>query len=132
MNTTVDKLNFHYPILDRRLDLTSEELTQLELVGRVTESMNQMIDIINNWKGQLDAHELSSNISSKRKLSSSGNFTGTVAGKQASLLLSEVTSNMANLRYLANQFADGQTGLIVDGGFFEDTNINKNYDGGMF
>lgn len=41
-------------------------------------------------------------------------------------------SNSDQLLYLTNQFADGRTGFVIDGGFFEETGINANYDGGIF
>lgn len=46
----------------------------------------------------------------------------------------EITAenNRDQIMYLVSQFSDGQTGLVIDGGFFEETGIKKNYDGGVF
>lgn len=41
-------------------------------------------------------------------------------------------NNRDQLQYLTNQFSDGQTGLVIDGGFFQETGIKKNYNGGIF
>ena len=128
----LERLKFNYPILDRRFDFTSEELTQLELVGRVTETLNKVIDVINDWQGQLDKHELSDDISNKRKLSPTGNFTGNINGIPVLTVLTQMGNNTDKILYLVNQFADGQTGLVIDGGFFEASMIDKNYDGGRF
>jgi len=47
-------------------------------------------------------------------------------------LASEVDNQGNQIQYLYNQFQDGQTGLVIDGGFFGDDDINKNYDGGTW
>jgi hypothetical protein len=68
----------------------------------------------------------------KRKLSKTGNFTGTIQGIPSMTIVTKTDSNNKTLQYLTSQFADGQTGLVIDGGFFEDEGIDKNYDGGNF
>jgi hypothetical protein len=92
-------------------------------------------DEVENLKPNGDSlkdYERSATITGSRKLSSTGNFTGTVAGRAANLLLSEIDSNKNQINYIASQFANGQTGYVIDGGFFEDAGIRKNYNGGMF
>jgi hypothetical protein len=77
-------------------------------------------------------YEKSVNISNNRKLSQKGDFTGSIFGLAANLLLSMVDLNTDQIRYLANQFSDGQTGLVIDGAYFENDGIHKNYNGGIF
>jgi len=79
-----------------------------------------------------DTYETKENITNSRKLSPSGNFTGKWNGKTYTEFYGEVDSNSDTLQYLVKQFSDGRTGLVIDGGFFEETGINKNYDGGVF
>lgn len=62
------------------------------------------------------------------KLDRNGDFTGTIYGSPAYL----VQSNRDTINYLVSQFQDGQTGLAIDGGFFQDSGIRKNYNGGYF
>ena len=80
----------------------------------------------------LKQYEKSADITNGRKLSPTGNFTGTLAGVAISLVLAKIDSNASALKYLADQFSDGQTGLVIDGAFFESDGIHKNYNGGMF
>lgn len=47
-------------------------------------------------------------------------------------LLERIRNNDDKIHYIANQFKDGQTGLVIDGGFFENDGIHKNYNGGYF
>jgi hypothetical protein len=68
----------------------------------------------------------------KRKLSATGNFTGSIQNIPSTTIVTKTDSNDKTLQYLTSQFADGQTGLVIDGGFFEDEGIDKNYDGGIF
>ena len=68
----------------------------------------------------------------KRKLSTTGNFTGSIQNIPSTTIVTKTDSNDKTLQYLTSQFADGQTGLVIDGGFFEDEGIDKNYDGGIF
>lgn len=77
-------------------------------------------------------YETKQNITNARKLSPSGNFTGKWNGKTYTQVFSKVDQNSDMIEYLTDRFTDGQTGLKIDGGFFEDTGIKKNYDGGIF
>ena len=128
----LEPLKIHPPIFDRRFDFTSEELSTLEMIGRVAQKANEIMEVINNWQDNVDQRELSSDITVKRKLSPSGNFTGTIAGRLSSLVVADVEDAKDKIVFLAEQFADGQTGLVVDGGYFEGSEIKKSYDGGRF
>lgn len=135
----LEKLDLQYPVFDRRFDFTRDELTNLEVIGRIVKLVNDIIDIINNWNSNLDRYELSDNITVNRKLSPNGNFTGSLMGRLVSVVLAQIddngvkiADNRDKIAYLLSQFSDGQTGWVIDGGFFEDTGIKQNYDGGMF
>lgn len=77
-------------------------------------------------------YEKSETITRERKLSPKGDFSGTILGRAANLVLAGIDNNSDKIAYLVSQFSDGQTGLVIDGGFFEDSGIKKNYNGGMF
>lgn len=79
-----------------------------------------------------DTYEKKETITVERKLSPTGNFSGTWFGNTFSKVFGKVDSNTDQIEYLTNQFSDGRTGLVIDGGFFEQTGIDKNYDGGVF
>lgn len=82
--------------------------------------------------GISDTYETKENITNVRKLSTNADFTGTWNGEQHLKVRGDIDNNRDNIQYLTNQFTDGQTGLVIDGGFFEDTGIKKNYNGGVF
>lgn len=128
----IQPINFTQPLLDRRFDFNREELTAIELSARLVKKMNEVVDFANTVDGKIAAKEDSSNITNNRKLSPTGNFTGTVAGRAATMVIAGIDTNRDNVRYLASQFADGQTGQVIDGGFFEEDFIKRNYDGGVF
>lgn len=79
-----------------------------------------------------EKYETKENITTARKLSPTGNFTGTWQGETFSKVFGKVDNNNDLIEYLTNQFSDGQTGYVIDGGFFEETGISRNYNGGVF
>lgn len=104
-----------------------------ELLLKVIEKLNEVIEQIDVFENELDAKEDSTNITNNRKLSENGNFTGTLCGsKSACDTITQIESNSGQINFLVNQFEDGATGLVVDGGFFDDDEIDKNYDGGVW
>lgn len=105
-----------------------------ELLLKVIEKLNEVIDIVNGFDEELTKKEDSDNITNNRKLSENGDFTGTLCNgaKTACQVVNEIDSNTGQISFLTNQFEDGATGLVVDGGFFTDDDINKNYDGGVW
>jgi len=92
--------------------------------------------VISTMKTEVDTfptnYEKSYNITSNRKLSENGNFTGDICNRDSFLTISQIDKNSSDFAYLLSQFADGQTGTVIDGGFFEDSGINKSYNGGNF
>ena len=111
-----------------------------ELLLKVLEKQDEIIDevnlqeqeIIDNYNILNDAKENKIDITNNRKLSPTGNFTGTIQGVNSLTLVTQVDNNEDQIEYLTSQFNDGQTGLVVNGGFFDDAIIVNNYDGGVF
>lgn len=105
-----------------------------ELLLMALEKLDEVVDKVNGFETELDAKEDSANITNSRKLSNDGDFNGTICGKRktACQIAQELDDNRQQIVYLGSQFADGQTGLVVDGGFFEESGIRKNYNGGIF
>jgi hypothetical protein len=128
----INPIDYGYPLRDRTFNFNEEELSTIELAGRTAEKVNEVIAVSNGVDARIAAKEDSANITNNRKLSPNGNFTGTIAGKNAGELVAEVDSNSDKISYLAGQFSNGQTGLVIDGGFFENSNIKANIDGGLF
>lgn len=128
----LEKLQSRYPYNDRRLDFDTEELTGIDLTARLKEKINEVIDFLNGWNAGLNGKEDSVNITNNRKLSPTGDFTGSIWGKDTLSMLAQMDTTRDMYQYLANQFSDGHTGWVIDCGFFEDTKIKKNYDGGIF
>lgn len=112
------------------------EFSIYELLLKTMEKVNEIIDNINNKDDYLlkliNLKENSSDITNKRKLDEKGNFTGKLFGRQVQSVLANVDSNKNKIEYLTNQFSDGQTGFVIDGGFFTEDGIKDNYDGGVF
>ena len=100
----------------------------------VFDQFNKNMERIDDVESQLNAKEDSVNITGNRKLSETGDFTGTLANhsKSALQVVQQIDNNRDQIIYLIGQFADGQTGQVIDGGFFEETGIKRNYDGGVF
>lgn len=55
--------------------------TGFEILNKLIKMINDFIDYINSLQSQLDAKEDSENITNNRKLSETGNFTGTWFGE---------------------------------------------------
>lgn len=110
--------NFHDLNLDWALQKLKEWDTEIQAFAATLEGLKD--------------YEKSANITNNRKLSQNGDFTGTIQGQASSLVWSKIAGNAQQLQYLADQFSDGQTGLVIDGAYFESDGIHKNYNGGMF
>lgn len=99
----------------------------------VLDKIQEIIDFVNGFQDKLDAKEDSVNITNLRRLSPTGDFTGTLCGKKSACQIpDEIDNNRQQIQYIASQFSDGQTGFVIDGGFFEETGIKANYNGGYF
>ena len=111
-----------------------------ELLLKVLEKQDEIIDevnlqeqeIIDNYNTLNAAKENKVDITNIRKLSPTGDFTGSIQGVNSLTLVTQVDNNEDQIEYLYSQFNDGQTGLVVNGGFFNDAIISNNYDGGVF
>lgn len=112
------------------------EFSIYELLLKTMEKVNEIIDNINNKDEHLlkliNQKEDSKDITNKRKLDEKGNFTGKLFGRQVQSVLASVDTSKDKINYLTNQFSDGQTGFVIDGGFFTEDGIKDNYDGGVF
>ena len=112
------------------------EFSIYELILKLIEKLNEVIDYVNTkfieFQAQLNLKEYSQIITTSRKLSPNGDFTGTIQGKSSMTIITELDANTDQIDYLIDQFSDGQTGFVIDGGFFEETGIAKNYNGGVF
>lgn len=107
-----------------------------EMVSALFDKSNETVDFVNEFEDDIESleqrKENKSQITLQRKLSPLGDFTGSIRGKQSLQVLSEIDDNRDKNQYVISQLRDGQNGLVVDGGFFEDEGIRKNYDGGTF
>ena len=121
--------NFKQFIFDGSHSIYELLLKVFEKQGEIIDSINNLSGTVSNNYSTLDSKkEDSINITANRKLSPLGNFTGTIQG----LPSFTVNDNMNKIGYLTSQFTDGQTGFVIDGGFFTGTGISKNYNGGIF
>ncbi len=109
-----------------------KSMSGLELIYKLIDKVNEVIEIVNTFQDQIDGFEKSDNITNSRRLSQSGNFTGTWFNQTHTQLNALVDSNEDQIKYIADQFNDGQTGFVINGGFFEETGIEDNYNGGVF
>lgn len=78
----LDKIPFRWPIFNRQSIIDSEELTALELAGRSAAKTNEVVDWANGLQDDIDSREKSVDITNNRKLSPTGNFTGSWFGIQ--------------------------------------------------
>jgi len=109
-----------------------KSMSGYEFMTKVMMKLNELIDYVNGFQEELDTKENSINITNSRLLDTQGNFTGTWFGDTYLNMSSLIDNNRDQLVYLASQFSDGQTGFVIDGGFFIDTGIDDNYNGGVF
>jgi hypothetical protein len=99
----------------------------------VLQKIAEFIVTMAGFESQIAAKEDSVNITNNRKLSEQGDFTGTLDGKKsASQVIYEIDDNKQKLDYLTSQFSEGATGLVIDCGLFDETEIDKQYDGGVW
>ncbi len=114
-------------------------LSPMEIIYKLIDKVNELIDYMNEMINGLAAKEDSINITGSRKLSEQGDFTGTWWGNPFSYFINWLTnntnminSNQDEINFLVNQFEDGATGLVIECGYFTDMGIDKNYDGGVW
>lgn len=102
------------------------------VIKKVQECVAAVASLTEDIANISDTYETKDNITTQRKLSNSGNFTGTWNGEKQTKMRGDINNNRSQISFLASQFADGATGLVIDGGFFDESGIKKNYNGGFF
>lgn len=117
----------------------NDSLDMLQKFNKLLEAFNLLVIDFNEWveyaesfKHLIDSKEDSRNITVNRKLSPTGDFTGTLAGETIVSVKARISNNTDKLNTLVWQFADGYTGQVIDCGFFDSSNVRRNYDGGVF
>lgn len=110
------------------MDVTGK-LSDYEFLSKVITILNDLIKQVGSFDAAL---KICKEWALQTFLTPSGDLIGSLNGRSVSSVLTLLDSNRDTLLYLCNQFNDGQTGLVIDGGFFEDSGINKNYNGGYF
>lgn len=113
-----------------------DSISLYESLGKCVDKINELVKSTNNWQEIIDGFiawatgtfETKKSLTENRLLSPTGNFTGTIFGLPGYVM----GVNKDKIFYLTQQFQDGQTGLVIDGGFFTDSGINKSYNGGYF
>lgn len=107
-------------------------------------NLDWVIETVKSYVGKVDEleqelqefdgkYETKENITSNRKLSETGDFTGTLDGEPVSQVLSDIEGNDEQIKYLIDQFQTGTTGLIIDGGIWDDGGaITRTFDGGVW
>lgn len=124
-----------YKSCDTSLDFIEDgSMSMYEKLCFVVQRLKEALEKVDEVESKLDEKEDSINITENRKLSNDGDFTGTLANKAKTALqvVQGIDNNRDQIQYLTNQFSDGQTGLVIDGGFYEETGIKKNYNGGVY
>lgn len=81
---------------------------------------------------ELDTKESKQDLAENRKLSPNGDFTGTLKGRPILEIIAELDETQFKLQYLIGQFSRGQTGWLIDGGYFDNASIKFQYNGGDF
>lgn len=128
------KILFHYPIHDRRYDFDKEELSSIELAGRTAEKVNEVVEIVNTVDGRIKGKEDSENITVNRKLSSLGNFSGTLLGRTILSIFTDINNALSLSQTIIDMVNDRESiGTIYDGGSFLETDPPTiTIEGGLF
>lgn len=127
---------FNYAI-NKVLPLTYDNsLSYYEVLMKVLSKINEIIESTNGIDQKFNdlwaAKENKDDLTNLRKLSPTGDFTGSILGNPVMQVLAWILTNSDKIHYLTSQFSDGQTGFVIDGGFFEETAISHNYNGGIW
>ena len=99
----------------------------------VLEKINEIIEFVNNFQAVLDAKENSINITNNRKLSETGDFTGTWYGDTKSSIDNKIANGQAlyhNLIDLINTNPELNF-EIFDGGFLASSIVSEFVDLGL-
>jgi hypothetical protein len=123
---------YHYPVTQQSA-FDSEELTALQLAARTAAKCNEVVNNVNGYQADIDSREKSALLSTNRKLSATGDFTGSINGKSTTQVLLEINEGRqlsAEVLELINQ--QEIITHIIDGGLFTDVPGQQSYDGGLF
>lgn len=110
----------------------ADELSYSEQVGKLAYGLEQTNTDVEDleervstgFKGvdkALQEYETIKDLTDVRKLSGSGDFTGSVAGVEAADLVVNVASNTADIRTVLKWISEGHTGYLIDCGYFGQT-----------
>lgn len=110
------------------MDVT-QKMSDYEFLSWILTKLNEWAEELNQWREQILGFR---DWALNTFLQPDGNLVGSLDGRAVGDVLRLLDSNRSTLLYLVNQFQSGQTGLVIDGGFFTDEGINKNYNGGYF
>lgn len=124
--------NYLPTAFDSELTMLQKVNLMIKFIQEISLDFNEVVDFANEFDDKLKSKEDVTDLTRKRKLSPQGNFTGLLEGKPIPTLFSEINTNADKISYLINQYQGGQNGLVIDGGFFEGSEIKNNYDGGVF
>jgi hypothetical protein len=104
----------------------TEELSVLELVAKVGAKINELVTAVNGYETTMTTQDnlrvTISDLESKRKLSSVGDFTGTLAGKTLASVFTDVNNSLSLVNTLIGMVNTRESiGTIYDGGLFSVT-----------
>lgn len=130
----IEPIKFQVPSFERRFDFDTEELTQLELSGRTAKKTNEVVELVNTFDADLKTREKSDDITNKRKLSPTGNFSGTILGVAVLKILTDISDALSLVKTLISMVNNRESiGTIYDGGYFLESDPPViNVEGGLF
>jgi hypothetical protein len=122
------------PDFSRQSIFDSEELSALELAGKVAQKLNDAITLINSGVASIAGKEDITDLTTNRKLSATGNFTGLLNGESILQVQTDIASSLSlvnELEILVNNSRES-LGYIFDGGLFTQSGTDFSIDGGAF
>lgn len=127
---------FNYAI-NKVLPLTYDNsLSYYEVLMKVLSKINEVIESTNGIDQKFidlwAAKENKDDLTNLRKLSPTGDFTGSIQGIGTLVLIAYIINNRQQITWLIEQFQHGATGLVIDCGIFTQALINNSYDGGTW
>lgn len=130
----IQPVNFTYPRFERDFDFNMEELSSLDLAGRVAQRLNEVIALANTVDDKIKGKEDAINLTVNRKLSPTGDFTGTIASKSISKIFGDIADSLTLAKTLIAMVNNRESiGTIFDGGNFTDTvPATITIEGGLF
>ena len=126
--------NKHYKPCDLNLSFINDgSMSMYEKMCYIIELLKDGLIKVDEVITQLDKKEDIDFLTNNRKLSLDGNFTGMLCNlKSACEVVNEINMNYDSIKYLQEQFETGATGQVIECGIFEDENITREFDGGVW